>query len=117
MASLAEQATATQDGVLGPMVGRNSSCIARVHKRPGSAKTDQLLLKINKQRSKTAVEADHQQLLTGVGRLDGGELSRGKAEGFLHEHMLTGGQGLLHQGGVAVVAGGDHHAVGGGISQ
>ena len=41
-----------------------------------------------------------------------GELFGGEAEGFLHKHMFTSSQGLLHQSGVAVVAGGNHHGIG-----
>ena len=51
------------------------------------------------------------------GSLDGRQLDARETEGLLHEHVLAGGEGLLHQGRVAVVAGGDHHGVGMGIRQ
>ena len=116
MAGLTEQAATTESWVLGPVVGGDGTGVAGVNERFRATEAGQLLLEIDQQRRKTTVEANHQQLLAGVGRFNGGELFCREAKWFLHEHVLAGGEGLLHEERMAVVAGGDHHGVAAGVS-
>jgi hypothetical protein len=117
VAGLAQQTAATGCGVLGPVIGGDGTGVAGVNEGPGALHAGELLLQIDEQGGKTPVEAHHQQRLARVGRLNSLEFSGGEAERLLYEHVLTGCQGLLHQGGMTVVAGGDHHTVGSGIGQ
>ena len=75
-----------------------------------------MLLEIDQQRRKTAVEAHHQQLLSGVGCFDDAELFGGEAKGFLYENMFASDQGLLHQQPVAVMTGSNNDGVAAGVA-